>query len=198
MTKIISVDLDNILADSGNAFLQFYGNTIKDKILQITDISEYYLHNIPQLEMSSDENEALRDKFFIEVRKEHFLPVPGAVAWIAKLQSLGYEMYVVTWRKDKRHDVTKERVDHRFPDVFADIVFSNSLTASAIDKWTLCKRIGAEKHIDDYLIFAEEVTSSGIDVVLLDKPRNHTYDPQVHTWIKKVFSWEEIVGEFDV
>ena len=156
MEKVLSIDLDNVLVETATAFLQFYGHAIQDKKLEYTDISEYYLHDIPHLELSKEDNGVLWDKFFNEVTIDQMSVVAGALDIVPALSAAWYKMFVVTWRWINRLEITRAWVEHWFDGLFEDILFWWAMTNDPIDKGTLCQRIWADMHIDDYLIFARE------------------------------------------
>ena len=83
-------------------------------------------------------------------------------------------------------------INKHFPDLFKEIYFINYFHGAGKKrtKSEVCKELGIEIFIDDSLYHANDISSIGTPVLLLNTPWNQG---EVKPPITRVYSWKEIV-----
>ena len=187
---IIAVDLDDVLADSLRAFIEFYNENYNKK-LKYEDFTAYTLNEI--MGMPREEENKILEKFDNGGYFEKIKPIEGAVEAIKKL-SKKHKIIIITSRTKDKEEKTKKWVEKFFGKY--DIYFiRQNYSGKSKTKAEICKEIKAEILIEDYLGYAENCAKNGIKVLLFDYPWNQKKD--LGKLIKRIKSWEEIVSEIE-
>jgi hypothetical protein len=99
------------------------------------------------------------------------------------------KMYIVTGRQEFLRDRTEKWVQENYPNVFSDILFTNSYTLDEVRKADVCKAINADLLIDDVIencrgckeLKINSINYIGIPVYPWCDP-NRSDIPKVSTW----------------
>lgn len=193
MTKIIAVDLDEVLAETFRALLKkkkwkFFGTKISwDEAIS------YKLREVPKFNLTK------KRAIFIYVRfllwawlRTKIAPVVWAKTKLKEFKKKGYKFHVVTARHFLLRFATGLWLCKNYRHIFQSVVFANFFTRFSTKKSEICKKLWATMIIEDNLENAEECAKEWIKVYLLDKPWNQNYDKKKHKGIIKVNSWADI------
>ncbi len=192
--KLIAVDMDEVLTETAKWLLKFYDYTFAGKPIQYEDITNYNLRKISWYEHLSVEycleyfNKYFRSLDWIKTQ-----PVYWAKEKLEYFKSLGYIFVVITGRPENIQQASRNYLEKQYPNIFEEIYFCWYNTTHQKDKYIICKELGITTIIEDHLENSIKYAQQGIEVILLDKPRNQDYNPQIHKHITKVKSWDEIV-----
>ena len=190
--KVIAVDIDEVLADFINYFVEYHNLTYKTQMTK-DKVFSFSLHEV--FEVSTEVIMERMIKFSEEGHNAKIALVPGAKEGIDALAKKGYELHLVTSRPGAIKEVTEKWIEEHFPGKFTDLhhAFNPNIHAkgSKKKKWEICKEIGAGVLIEDFLPNAMGCSENGITVYLMDTPWNQQDD--LPSNIIRVKSWMEIV-----
>ena len=128
---IITVDCDEVLADTTRALLSYHHNVFCGIPLVWEDISNYHFEYLPQMiagGLDRDMAAVMFNTFIAEQSLEKVQPLPYIYDILFDLKKQGHTLYVITARHDAVKDVTLQRLDKHFPALFHDVVFTNYFT----------------------------------------------------------------------
>lgn len=192
----IGIDIDEVLCETLDFALHFFEGKIAWKPLNRTQVSDYYLPNIPWYETVSRE-EAVR--FFVEAQNapralEELKPVHWAYEVLKKRKSDWHSLYAITARGEPVKSATEAWIQKYFPKLFDEIIFCNHYRDAypRFSKEDICKQKGIKLFVEDNPKYAIDLEAMDIKVFLLDKPRNQSFLQQEHPWILKVAGRESI------
>ncbi len=191
---IISIDLDEVLADTTPALIRYHNATYGTS-LTFEDFTNYEWWRVWGGTREQSVRKFLdfvKSPFFSEVR-----PVQGAEDAVKKLKE-HHTLHIVTSRQTELESVTHSWIETYFPGVFTGIHMANhaqwALSGKTRTKVEICLELDAALLIEDSLLYARECESDNIPVLLLDYPWNKGALP---TNTKRVLSWREIVQHIE-
>ncbi|MDD5547464.1 MAG: hypothetical protein PHN74_00985 [Candidatus Pacebacteria bacterium] len=187
---IIGIDLDEILADSLNAIVEFhnkkYGTTLKRN-----DFHSYRFWEI----WGGTREEAIKKvyEFFI-TNPMHINPIAGSFEALKTLKKNGHELLIITARQNELIEYTNKWIEKHFPEIFSGIHYANTYTMAGHSrkKSDICNGLGIKLLIEDDLTHAEDCAKSGIKILLLDCPWNQNSLPKN---TERIFSWNDAVDK---
>lgn len=188
---IIGIDLDEVIADSLNSFLEFHNDTYGTSLTR----KQFYCYEVWKILGEAPEETIQK---FYDFYKTHYFdnvkPVAGSVEGIEKL-SKNHKLMVITARPKNISKKTEKWLDKYFTDKFSAIHFTNSysLQGEEIKKSELCQKLEVDVLIEDSPYNAKECISNKTKIILLDRPWNET--EKVKTGISRVYSWKEIADK---
>ena len=192
----IGIDIDEVLCETLEFALQFFGGKIAWNPLSRAQVSDYYLPNIPWYEDISRED-AIR--FFVDAQNspralEELRPVHWAYEMLKKWKSEWHILYAITARGEPVKHATEKWIQKYFPNLFDEIIFCNHYRDAHphFSKEEICKQKEIKLFVEDNPKYAIDLETVGIKVFLLDKPRNQFFIEQEHPWIQKVSGREAI------
>lgn len=187
--RVVGVDFDDVLHDFFGGLVKFhnkkYGTSHSYEDMRM---GMHEVWGCTVEEMTGRMLEFYDDNLHHEVH-----PVDGAVEAIGKL-SQKYSVAVVTSRPDYVKERTLEWLYKHFPKEHFDGIHFTGIFAGRENvrkKSEVCRELGVEIFIDDFIHNAEDVASTGCKVLLLDKPWNR--EELKHPNIRRVHSWPEIL-----
>jgi 5'(3')-deoxyribonucleotidase len=189
--KVIAVDFDEVTADFISYFIYFHNLMYKTKMKK-DEISTYFLYEA----FKTDKQEmSIRFAEFQSLKLlERVEPAPGAIEGIKKLIEKGYAPHFVTARPETLKKETKLWLKKHFKDIDFPVFFTHQASGMpSLKKSEICKTIGAEILIDDYIENAIDCAQNGIRVFLVDAPWNQTDGLPEN--VVRVKSWEEITSK---
>lgn len=193
MTKIIWIDLDEVLAETVDHALEFHNYQICWKNLNKDDIIEYYIYKIEKLEVTKEEAINWFRKPLLHDYNLEILPVLWAHNWLKRIKEKWYKCKIVTARQSEiLSEYTHKWIEKHFWNIFDDILFANHFTKNDISKSEICKNHWIEIMVEDNFEYALELAQNWIYTFLIEKPWNKNIKTE-HKNIKKVKSWEEII-----
>jgi uncharacterized HAD superfamily protein len=187
---IIAIDIDDVLADTLNYFINYYNNLYK-KNFSRKDFYIYHWWKI--LGLSKEEFLKIFYQFVAENNFKKFSPMRGAQSAINRIKKEHY-LIVVTGRENNLVDATEYWLNRHFPNVFQEIYYTASMLEKkmeAISKTGACWQGGADLMIDDQFLFAKDCATSGLRTLLFDSPWNKNAVLPENMY--RVKSWPEII-----
>lgn len=192
MTKIIWIDLDEVLAESIDFILDFHDYKIAWNSLIREDIVDYYLHNISKFWVSKEQAIEWFRLAFLWDNNLEITPVFWALEKLLFHKIKGYSFKIVTARQSEiLSEYTQKWVEKHYPNIFENILFANHFTKKDVTKSELCKLHNIEMMVEDNPTYALELAENGIFTFLLEKPWNKNFLLE-HPNLKRVQSWQEI------
>ena len=192
MNPCITIDFDNVLADSAHAFLKYYEKMYGD-VVDFQEIKYPYLQDNEALSKFAEAWGDYEDFLRWAHTWDNLHPMDWAVQWITALQQYWLDLHVVTWREESQWPVTEAWLQKNFPWVFVDIHYGNDLTDKKISKWEICSSIWSIIHFDDFLTYAESIAWCKVPVLLFDAPWNTWYQWD-NSYISRV-DWRKNVDQ---
>ena len=180
----IAFDMDDVLCDFVNAFLNFY-NSEEGTAWKKSDIVNYNLSLM--LDVSKNYIERMMSRFYESDYFANILPLKGSVD-IVKEVSESNELFVISARPHYLMNKTESFIDKFFPFKFEEIVVTNGYNSNDPNtaKSNFCKKLDVSLIVDDMIENISDCCSKGIDALLFDSPWNKDFD---HFRVK---SWNEI------
>lgn len=194
---LIVIDLDNVLAQSAQAFVDFSnqqfnaGITLKD-----------YNENWSKMWGVSYEEAERRGA----VMRQHDIhqtydPMPDALAVLQDLRSQ-YRLVILTSRREVTRPATDAWLERHYPVIFDDVLFSGIWDGSdrsdghLMTKGDQYKALGAAYVIDDHLKHCAAATEHDVTGLLFgDYPWNQHDD--LPSGVVHCANWQAIQGYFD-
>lgn len=192
MSKILWVDLDEVLAETVDEVLKYNNYMIKWQAIYKDDISDYYVSNISKYNLIKDDAIDFFWSVLSSPSRENILPVKWAKEKLQELKNNWRKIVVVTARREEISEYTNNWLKKFYPKLIDDIAFANHFSDKEVPKSTLCKQKWIKIMIEDNLDFAVELANFWVKVYLLDKPWNRHYNPLIHLWVQKINDWSEI------
>jgi len=186
---IIAIDLDDVLANSLQSFVDFYNEKYNGD-LKCEDFTAFTLNEIKGMPL--DEEAKLLTEYDESKYYDQIMPMKNAKETIQKL-SQNNKLVIVTSRPDKKEEKTKKWLKQHIGD-FAEVHFMRQTYSGknkTKTKGEICKEIGAEYLIEDNLDYAKSCIEKGVKVLLFDYPWNQ--EENLNPLITRVKSWEEIL-----
>jgi uncharacterized HAD superfamily protein len=211
--RIIAVDIDEVLASFSKSVVAF----VNDKYNANMSISDICSLRFDQLwNISVEETNRRMDEFHDSVYfREQLSPVDEMAFHYLGLLKEKFELHVVTARKSKIENITRDWIETHYPNVFTDIHFGNHYIspeeaeesmakgevkhATKRSKSSMCKDIGACLLIDDHLEYAIDCAEHKLPAILFG---NYSWNrgvisPQHAPYITRVSKWADIPDAID-
>jgi len=189
MTKIkIAIDLDDTLVPTVELLIK---EMLKDK--SFAAFRGY--HSIK--DFTYEEEVALYQYIRTTLNKQDiikFKSISGSVSAIKKL-SKDFELYILTARNTDIRNHTQNWIEHHFPKIFKEIIFSKYLVEGTFvkTKGEICKERGISLIVDDNLEYIIDCDKHGIKTILFDYRGNYAWakgDIPKKTNVAK--TWKEV------
>ena len=185
----IGIDLDEILADSLPALIEYHNATYG------TSLTREQFHSYKFWEIWGGTREEAIQKIYDFFKTPYFRnirPVTGSQKAISILKQ-NNDLFVITARQDDVAKATKGWINKHFPNAFSGIYFANhySQKGEPKTKKEICDPLELDILIEDSLDYALECYNPSRKVLLLDCPWNK--NSELPQGIHRVHSWKEIV-----
>ena len=161
----ITCDLDDVLGDYMQGFLDFY-NQLHDTRYLRSDLESYSLAK----HLGEEEKRIcdLVDRFAETYEYANLRVISGARETLKQLQDRGAILSVLTSRYASTHYATEEWITQNYPEIFNDIAYTNGKHC----KGEMAEKMKSDLHIDDAAHNIYSVTSKGINSILYSAPWN--------------------------
>ncbi len=192
--KIIGIDLDDTLLNLNGTFIKF---------LNLNYDTAYARENLtsPFFEESFDitKEDVLKrlHEFYNSEHHAEAEPIEGAPEALARLAEAN-ELHIVTASPEEMKDRIEAWLGKNFTNRFKGIHFTRKsiFDNSVRNKKDICAELGIEVFIDDALHNAEDISSAGIPVFLLDSPWNQK---SINSpLVTRVHSWDDIINKLAI
>ena len=130
--------------------------------------------------------------FYSSQAFKNLKPIPGARAKLSALRQNADKIYVVTGRQDSVRDTTEWWLEKYFPDIFDDLILTNSFTPLEVKKADICRSLALDPMIDDNIGICNDCINSGINALHLVCEDVYPWGEETHISIR---SWDTILQE---
>ena len=189
----IGIDVDEVLAELLEAFLEYHNYTYGTKYTK-KDMFSYSFHKV--LGGTEEESKQKVLDFFTTDFLNNTGLVAGAKEGIASLAK-EHRLSIITARSEMIRQQTEQLIARHFPNYFSTVAFTNQWHGNGKirRKSEICAEENISIMIDDSLAHAMDCASQGVYVLLADfgYPWNQT--AKLLENIKRVHSWKEIIEE---
>ncbi len=189
----IAIDLDEVLADYVNTFLDYHNATYKTSFnkQQIKEYAWWKLFNCTKEEIIKRAYNFYETKYFRNLR-----PIRGSIEAVSIL-ARNHNLSVITSRPSDIKQETLTWLNRYFPQKFSEVYFTNEWSKSDLNtndhkKSDLCKKLEIPVIIEDAPETSMECAESGMQVLLYDCPWNKKIQ---HPKIQRIKSWPEALRE---
>lgn len=180
---LLAIDLDDVLFDCDDALRRIIHNEFDGESSYMQFVTKH-----PHLK-----NDIFR--FLYGSYHCGCTAIRGAFSTLLQLAS-NYRMIVITGRSESKRKQTEEWLDANFPKLFSAVYFTNVFLGESEEverkKSDICTDAGVDVLIDDSIEEAVEVSSSGIQVLLFDRPWNRSSIP---TTVYRVKDWNHVLNK---
>lgn len=193
MSSVVTIDCDNVLADTAASFVDWYTKTTW-RILTLKDLNQQYLSQCSALAWMCENGWDPYFPFWESIlASEHTMkPISWAAQAVKSLYDQWYILKIVTWRWTMERDETYRWVEEYFPDMFDEVIFGFEWTHDFTNKWLLCSRLNAILHIDDFIQNARDISAVWIPMILFDRLWNQS--DEKNDLIIRTQGWEDSLG----
>jgi 5'(3')-deoxyribonucleotidase len=106
-------------------------------------------------------------------------PIPGSQKAMYKLRRGANKMYVVTGRQDSVREETEAWIETYFPNIFDDVILTNSYTPHEVKKSDICRALNIGLIIDDNKSICDQCIEAGTDAL------NYIGDDEIYSWCEE-------------
>jgi FMN phosphatase YigB (HAD superfamily) len=192
--KLITVDIDDVVADSTEAFRVAVNEhtganlTPEDYKVPHRDYHEYYEHV-----WKSHGLNVIYDEISLpmQIDQSHVALIAGAKRALGELAKR-YRIAFVTSRSISWEDATHLYIGAEFNDLNAGVYFTNK--QAGISKGQVCRELGASWHIDDNPEHCQSVLDEGIQAILFGE---YGWHHKIPTGAIHCKNWQEVEEYFD-
>ncbi len=196
MRQTIAIDIDDVLADQAEAFLEFSNKTWGTQF-EIDDYTEHWL-DLWKVDMAEVESRA--DFYHKSGTMSRFRHKSDALPILEHLKKR-YNLVIVTSRRSQVKSETYEWIERHFNGVFDGIHFAGFFDTLSLDrvrmtKADIVKGIGAHYLVDDQIKHCEATAAAGMDCVLFGDYGWNRQD-QLPPRVTRCVAWREVGEYFD-
>jgi len=183
----IGIDIDEVVAEFVDGFLEFY-NQKAGTSLDREDIKSYSFHE--NLEISEEEVEGIVDEFCNSEKLVDLGIVEGSKQGVINLDKY-HDVVFITSRSSDFEKGTEKFLKKNFPEHDFEIYFSKKDVKS---KAEICSELGIDLILEDNPHYALDCAEKGTRVFLFNQPWNQDCE---HENIIRVRNWTEVLEELE-
>lgn len=193
MTKIIWIDIDEVLAELLDFVLEYHDYLLDWKIVSRDDIIDYYVHNMEDNNLTKQEWVDWFRKWLFSDKDLWVKPIIWAMSKLEYFKNKWYVLKIVTARpKDLFEEYTEKWIEKNYSWMFEEILYINNITLNDNKtKWDICIEHWINYMVEDNPDYALELAESWVITYLLEKPWNK-HRAETHENLIKVRSWDEV------
>lgn len=193
-TKIIWVDLDEVLAELLDHILEFNDYKIWSYELKKENIKDYYIHKMEYIDLSIEESiDWFKTAILYDIGKYNVKQIPWAKERLLELKSDWYVFKIITARAEEYYwDYTRKWVEINYPNIFDGIIFADHFHEKSREKSEICLEEWISIMIEDNYDYAMDLAKKWVKTYLLEKPWNNWQD-NYHENIIRIKSWDEVI-----
>lgn len=180
----IAIDLDEVLVPLLRPLAEYHGRELPKRK------HPYIFREV--FDCSEEESQDMIKAFYQSAEFLFLKPIDSAQPAMQNFRRQLDRMYIVTGRQDIAREQTERWVEMYFPDVFDDIILTNSFTPNEIPKVDICRALSIGCIIDDSIDTCLQCQEAGI--LAANFVGTHTYpwcedsDIAMHGWRDREFS----------
>ena len=156
----VAIDVDEVLV---NFLFPMANHNYKLHKLRSKPKYNYVYREIFEIDEPSSKKmvqEFYQSKAFMELK-----PIPGSQKAMYKLRRGANKMYIVTGRQDSVREETETRIETYFPNIFDDVILTNSYTPHEVKKSDICRALNIGLIIDDNKGICDQCIEAGSDAI---------------------------------
>jgi len=180
--KIIAVDCDDVLVETGQRLLDHYNQLHGTAITGYTEIWQA---------VSTEATKMSRDTYIDSDEYMASQPTQDAMRVLRELNEQ-HELHIVTGRPSFMQDVTLAWLERHLPGIFKTVIFTDFFKDSGgRSKADVCAEIGADYLVDDHIHHCQAVAKRGVHALLFGSyPWNQDFEAT--EMIQRVAGWAEV------
>jgi 5'(3')-deoxyribonucleotidase len=183
--KRIAVDLDEVL-------FPLLKPMMKHHKVQEPPRMKYAYNYSEVLGVSRDKAQSMLYEYYDTPEFESQRPVLGSRYNVDAIRNGVDKMYIVTGRQEFLREKTEKWIQENYPNVFSDILFTNSYTPDEVRKADVCKALNVDLLIDDVMENCRDCKEHKINSInYIGIPVYPWCDP-VRADVYKVSTWADI------
>lgn len=196
-TKVIWIDLDEVLSESLDQILEDNNYILWWKLVSREDFLDYDVFKVKDLNLSFEQWLNYFHWVYLNDIDLRIKPVIDSKSKLQEFKNKWYTLKIVTWRPEYIEEYTLNWIDKHFSNFFDSIHFANHYSywnkvKTKRNKSEICKELWITFMIEDRFDYALELAQNWIFTYLIEKPWNKHIILE-HSNIKKVKNWQEIV-----
>ena len=150
----IAIDIDEVLVPFLKPMSKYHNKTINK--------SKYSYVYRDIFDISEEESQKMVQEFYKSPNFRALEPIRGAQRAMYKIKRCSEKMYIVTGRQDISRKETEAWIDTYFPNIFDDIILTNSYTPNEIHKADICRALNIGLIIDDNKAICDTCIENGV------------------------------------
>jgi 5'(3')-deoxyribonucleotidase len=167
----IAIDIDEVLVPFLKSMSKYHNKTITK-----TRYS-YVYRNI--FDITEEESQKMVQEFYRSQAFTQLTPMRGAQRAMYKIRRRADRMYIVTGRQDTVRDETEDWIDTFFPNIFDDVILTNSYTPHEVKKSDICRALNIGLIIDDNKGICDQCIEAGMNAL------NYIGDDEIYPWCEE-------------
>ena len=153
----IAIDIDEVLVPFLSPMAKYHNKSISK-----TRYS-YVYRDI--FDITEEESQKMVQEFYKSQAFTQLTPMRGAQQAMYKLRRGADKLYIVTGRQDTVRDETEDWIDTFFPNIFDDVILTNSYTPHEVKKSDICRALNIGLIIDDNKGICDQCIEAGTDAL---------------------------------
>ena len=153
----IAIDIDEVLVPFLSPMAKYHNKTISK-----TRYS-YVYRDI--FDITEEESQKMVQEFYKSQAFTWLVPMRGAQRAMYNLRRCTDKMYIVTGRQDTVREETEDWIDTFFPNIFDDVILTNSYTPHEVKKSDICRALNIGLIIDDNKGICDQCIEAGTDAL---------------------------------
>jgi hypothetical protein len=186
----IAVDIDEVL-------MPFVKPMARWRKLSMPTKAKYSYIYSNMFNITAAESKDMVYKFYDSEVFEMIQPIEGSVEAIKKLRGQFDKMYIVTGRQEYARSATEDWVDFHFPNMFDDIILTNSYTNREVCKSDICTCLNIGTIVDDNDMTCALTERVGVKAIHFAGYDGNNVYPWCYYDKKSVLSWPEAVDRIN-
>jgi 5'(3')-deoxyribonucleotidase len=182
----VAIDVDEVLVNFLYPMAKYH-----NKVHKLCSKPKYnyvyrQIFDIDETDSQKMVREFYKSKDFMELT-----PIIGSQLAMYKLRANAKKMYVLTGRQDVVREETETWIQRYFPDIFDDVILTNSYTQNEVKKIDLCRALNIGLIIDDNIGICRECINDGVKAI------NFIGHDEIYPWCEKsdisLHGWDNII-----
>ena len=153
----IAIDIDEVLVPFLHPMAKYHNKSISK-----TRYS-YVYRDI--FDITEEESQKMVQEFYKSQAFVQLTPMGGAQKAMYKLRRSADKLYIVTGRQDTVREETEDWIDTFFPNIFDDVIITNSYTPYEVKKSDICRALNIGLIIDDNKGICDQCIEAGTDAL---------------------------------
>lgn len=151
----IAIDIDEVLCP-------FLDTMTRWKYPKFRAPKKHPYHYGKLFGISKKESKKMVDHFYFTHDFAQMKPFPESQVHLRHMMGQGYELYAVTGRQRLATEVTEEWLQKYYPNVFRDVILTDSFTDYEIKKSQVCLKLGCSIIVDDSYTTCMDCLENGV------------------------------------